>query len=64
MTPHVMCQRCEAIFAADATLVDSVRCPACGYQGAPKRVMRASGPPSLEVFTRNWQKATGKKSAS
>jgi DNA-directed RNA polymerase subunit RPC12/RpoP len=57
--PHVMCQRCEHVFASDATLEDTVQCPECGCRATPKRVMRPSGFPSLEAFKRNWQRATG-----
>lgn len=64
MVPHVMCQRCEHIFSSDASLQDTVSCPECGYSGTPKRVMKPTGFPSLEVFTRNWQKAKGTAASS
>jgi hypothetical protein len=53
----VRCAGCGEVFPADALLGDLVACLACGYEGRPAGVMRLSGPPSLEGFARNWQKA-------
>lgn len=50
------CASCGEIFASDAEPEQPVRCPACGFEGPTGGVMRV-GPPSLESFTRNWQRA-------
>jgi hypothetical protein len=64
-TPHVMCAECEHVFPSEAGLTDTVKCPKCGYRGPPKGVMRPSGPPDLETFTRNWRLSqTGGEDAS
>lgn len=55
--PHAMCAHCQHVFAADVSMADTVRCPACGEEGRPAGIMRPSGFPSLESFKRSWLKA-------
>jgi DNA-directed RNA polymerase subunit RPC12/RpoP len=55
--PHVLCAKCQHVFPADATLDDVVMCPKCSHEGKPARIMKATGFPSLETFTKNWQRA-------
>lgn len=61
MTPHVRCAECGHVFAADAGMDDEVTCPECGHHGSPGGVMRPTGFPSLETFTRNISKARGER---
>jgi DNA-directed RNA polymerase subunit RPC12/RpoP len=56
-TPHIMCASCQHIFASEATLDDVVTCPNCSHEGKPERIMKATGFPSLETFTKNWQRS-------
>ena len=53
--PQAMCARCQHVFALPKA--DEVTCPVCGHRGAPGRLMRVSGFPDMETFTRNWQRA-------
>lgn len=62
--PQAMCARCQQVFPAEATPGEELRCPACGHLGPPERLMRVSGPPSLDAFVRNWRKAHGDPRAS
>lgn len=56
MIPHVMCRHCGHVFSSDAEGDEQVKCPACGRTDTPSGLMRPTGFPSLEVFTRNWQR--------
>lgn len=57
MRPHAMCAACREVFAADVLRDEPVTCPACGHRGAPAGLMRPSGFPRLETFTRNYLRA-------
>jgi DNA-directed RNA polymerase subunit RPC12/RpoP len=56
-TPHVMCANCQHVFPSEATLEDIVVCPNCSHESKPERIMKATGFPSLETFTKNWQRS-------
>jgi predicted nucleic acid-binding Zn-ribbon protein len=57
VTPHVMCRHCGHVFSSDTEIEEPVQCPACGRTDTPRGVMRPTGFPTLDVFTRNWQRA-------
>ncbi len=57
MEAQVMCRNCQQVFPADASLDDEVTCPVCETTAQPLRVMRMTGPPSLEIFKRNFMRA-------
>ncbi len=56
-TPQVMCAKCQSVFPSEATLADVVICPNYTHEGKPERVMKATGFPNLETFTKNWHRA-------
>lgn len=55
--PHVMCRHCGHVFSSEVEIEEPVQCPACGRTDTPRGVMRPTGFPTLDVFTRNWQRA-------
>ncbi len=56
-TPQVMCAKCQHVFAAEATLEQTVICPNCSHEGKPERIMKATGFPSLETFKKNFERS-------
>ena len=59
MQPQVMCAHCDGIFPSSIEGEVTVRCPHCGHEGKPGRIMQPTGFPDEDTFVRNWQKAHG-----
>ncbi|MGL4610344.1 MAG: hypothetical protein ACRCYY_11825 [Trueperaceae bacterium] len=57
LTPHVMCAKCQHVFPSEASLEQNTTCPNCAHEGKPARIMKPTGFPSLDVFTKNWQRS-------
>ncbi len=57
LKPQVMCGNCGHVFPSEADKDEKINCPNCDYSGLPAGIMRASGFPSLETFTKNWQRS-------